>query len=227
MKAVIALSGGMDSAALLGFAKAQGMEVVRALHFQYGSKHNQYEYGAAAAVAQHYGVPLQVVNLGELFGNLGSHSNLLLPEGDIPEGHYEAETMTQTVVHGRNMVFASILGACAWANSADIVYLGVHSGDHAIYPDCRPEFVYAMSDAVLYGTDEKVHLDAPFLDWNKTKIIEWGLQADVPFQYTRTCYKDQLISCGKCGSCQERLEAFANNGVEDPIKYESRELLPK
>jgi len=147
----------------------------------------------------------------------------LLTGGDIPEGHYEDESMSRTVVPGRNIIFASILTGVAWSLGAEEVWLGIHQGDHAIYPDCRPEFYRAMNEAVTLGTDGKVVLKAPFLDTNKTGILRRGLFLNVPYGYTRTCYKEQEIACGKCGSCQERLEAFAECGLTDPVEYETKE----
>jgi 7-cyano-7-deazaguanine synthase len=218
-KAIISLSGGMDSTTVLGAAIDAGREV-ECVGFTYGSKHNFYENIAAQEVAEHYNVPFHLMDLSEMMSSF--NSNLLKSGGDIPEGHYEAETMSQTVVPGRNIIFASMLSGYAWSRDADEVWLGIHSGDHAIYPDCRPEFYEKMREAILAGTDDRVTLQAPFLDGNKTSIIEWGLQHEVPYHLTRTCYKDQPIACGRCGACQERLEAFRNNNLEDPIEYEFR-----
>lgn len=235
MKAIVLLSGGMDSGTLLAHAIDQDVEVVRCLAFTYGSKHNPYENRAAMALVDYYrrklefkhdeGFRFQLINLQDVMA--GFKSNLLMEGGDIPEGHYEADSMSQTVVPGRNMIFATVAAGLAWSMGASEVYMGIHAGDHHIYPDCRPEFFHAMNTAVTLGTDGHVELAAPFLHGNKTSIIKRGLELEVPYVLTRTCYKNQPVACGKCGSCQERLEAFANNGVEDLIEYESRELLPK
>lgn len=226
--AVVALSGGMDSTTLLAVALNQGCRV-ECIGFKYGSKHNEYENRAAVEVATHYGVSFQLLDLSAVMGRF--QSNLLKSGGEIPEGHYEAETMSQTVVPGRNIIFASLLTGYAWSrakeNETAEVWLGIHSGDHAIYPDCRPEFYHKMREAISFGTDQRVVLQAPFLMENKTSIIRQGLGLGVPYEITRTCYCDQPVACGKCGSCQERLESFRNNGTEDPIPYETREALPK
>lgn len=231
-KVVLSLSGGMDSGTL--FAKALNDEhEVFPVHFHYPSKHNAYEYAAASHFIGYYRSVINDVLFLNSLHNFklgffeGFRSNLLQGQGDIPEGHYEAESMSQTVVPGRNMIFASILAGYAESIGAQEVWLGVHAGDHAIYPDCRPAFISSMRMAISDATGEKVGLKAPFLYHNKTRILQEGIQLNVPYQYTRTCYKDQPIACGKCGSCQERLEAFRNIGMEDPIEYESREILPK
>jgi 7-cyano-7-deazaguanine synthase len=217
-KSVVCFSGGMDSATVLA-AAIEETTVVQAVSFRYGSKHNQYENQAAEAIAKHYNVPWHLIDLSEaLAGCL--ESNLLKSGGAIPEGHYQASNMSQTVVPGRNMIFASILAGVAWSKEASLVWMGIHSGDHVIYPDCRPEFYHHMNKAIMAGTDNKVGLIAPFLHGNKETILQFGIPRNVPYHLTRTCYKDQPIACGVCGACQERKEAFKNLGLTDPIQYE-------
>lgn len=223
MKIVLALSGGMDSVTLLESLKLNNE--VHPFQFVYGSKHNPYEIEAVKQLAKHYGIPIPVIDLTEAFRSI--QSNLLKSGGEIPEGHYEAETMRQTVIPGRNSIFITILAGIAESIGADKVALGVHAGDHHIYPDCRYKFINAMDFAVQASSDGKVSLHAPFLNMTKADILKHGLNIGTPYHLTRTCYKDQSIACGKCGSCQERLEAFAINGVQDPIEYESRSLLER
>jgi 7-cyano-7-deazaguanine synthase len=214
----------MDSATLVGVSIANGRQV-ESVFFQYGSKHNPWELDAAHEIANHYGIPfdvLDITNVGKLL-----QSNLLVEGGEIPEGHYEAPTMAQTVVPGRNSIFIAILTGIADSRGAREVAVGIHSGDHAIYPDCRPEYFYEMRRAMGIASENRVILTAPFLHGDKTSIIKSGLDIGVPYGKTRTCYKAQAIACGKCGSCQERLEAFRNNGIEDPVEYETREALAK
>lgn len=224
MKAVLALSGGLDSSTLLAYCLDEHHSVL-AVGFDYGSKHSQYELGAAEMVADAYHVEFRRVSLTSFMSLF--RSNLLIGQGDIPEGHYEAASMSQTVVPARNIIFASILAGLAWSENAQEVWLGIHAGDHAIYPDCRPQFFGSMSNAIHHGTDQKIKLQAPFLRETKDKIVALGLKLHVPYYITRTCYKQQQIACGKCGSCQERLAAFKANNDEDPLEYESREILPK
>lgn len=229
-KIVIGLSGGMDSTTLLSILLARGYEV-HACIFTYGSKHNPYENKAASDIVDFYqSKDFPLVNYRfDLTGILGNLNSALLASDsqDIPEGHYEAETMKKTVVPGRNLLFSSVLASLAESIEAPQIALGVHSGDHFIYPDCRTEFIKSLDNTIFLSTDQKVEVDAPFRDTDKEGILRMGYALDLPTPYylTRTCYKDQEVSCGKCGSCQERLEAFERIGKVDPIKYESRTLL--
>lgn len=222
--AILSLSGGLDSTTVLGWLLRNGYKRVHCVTFHYGSKHNVYEEKAAADVYAHYAAAYpsrlthRVVDLSSAFE--GFKSNLLLSGGEIPEGHYEAESMKQTVVPGRNIIFLSILAGVAWSEEAEHIALGIHQGDHAIYPDCRAEFFKAIDLAVYLGTDRNVSILAPFVNQTKADIVEWGIGYDVPYHLTRTCYKNQPISCGKCGSCVERKEAFDKVHWLDPIPYE-------
>jgi len=220
IKSIVSLSGGIDSATVLASTLDAG-EDVRAVAFDYGSKHGLYELTAAEQIAGHYQIPLQVLDLTHIFKHFDS--NLLKTGGDIPEGHYEDDSMVLTVVPARNIIFASILVGYAWTQEASYVHLGVHAGDHAIYPDCRPDFYSAMSQAVHLGTDGRIGLTAPFLHKNKAEIVKIGTELKVPYHLTRTCYKEQLVPCGLCGACQERKEAFALNEIQDPYYYENKE----
>ena len=224
MNSIVSLSGGMDSATVLSYAMAQS-NVVGAIGFTYGSKHNFYENAAAVDVCEKAGLAYELIDLSNVATHL--QSNLLKSGGDIPEGHYEEKSMEATVVPGRNIIFASILAGIAWTRGASEVYLGIHSGDHAIYADCRKNFLRSMGRAMMDGTDGRVGLRAPFIDLDKAKILQEGFRLGTPYHLTRTCYKDQKVACGKCGACQERLEAWASLGKEDPIEYESREILSK
>ncbi len=216
-KVVMGLSGGMDSTTVLTWLLNQGYEV-HCCNFVYGSKHNEYEEQAAENVAKKYKVPYHVFNLTEAFKPM--KSNLLKSGGDIPEGHYEEESMSQTVVPGRNSIFATIMCGVAESIGASFIALGVHQGDHAIYPDCRVEYVKALDTLIYLASDRKVQLLTPFLNTDKYGILEYGFKHDTPYHLTRTCYKDQKTSCGKCGSCGERIEAFRLHGTVDPIIYD-------
>jgi len=223
-KVVIGLSGGMDSTTLLGYYLEQGTEV-HCCSFYYGSKHGVFELEAAKAVVKYYKsfeyeITHHLFDLADVFANF--NSALLLFGGAIPEGNYNDETMKQTVVPGRNLIFVSIMAGLAESIEAEVVALGVHSGDHHIYPDCRPEFIKSLHTTILRSTDDKVMVFAPFLNDNKASILLQGYSFTfpVPYHLTRTCYKNQLLACGKCGSCQERLEAFKIIGRKDPIEYE-------
>jgi 7-cyano-7-deazaguanine synthase len=221
MKVILSLSGGMDSTALLGMLLNKGHEVVP-VSFFYGSKHGRYEIEAAKNITQHYnlGNIYKLIDVSGVFK--GFDSALLSADSrSIPEGHYEDKSMALTVVPGRNMIFISILAGLAESLQCEAVALGIHAGDHAIYPDCRPLFAESMGFAVRFATDDKVRLIFPFLNMTKGEIVSVGLTENVPFHLTRTCYKDQILPCGKCGSCTERLEAFQFNNSTDPVQYDN------
>jgi len=219
MKILLSLSGGVDSTTLLAHLLAEEYEV-EAVSFFYASKHNAFENSAAARIAGYYKVPNTFIDLSGIMNSF--KSNLMLHGGDIPEGHYTDESMSQTVVPARNIIFLSILSGLAWSKGISEIAIGVHQGDHAIYPDCRIPFLTAMEEAIRLGTDGYVELTAPFLRMNKIETVRRGLELGVPYELTRTCYKNQPIACGKCGACVERLEAFKRNGLEDPIPYENK-----
>jgi len=222
MKIVLSLSGGMDSGTMLGYYLAKGHEVFP-VNFTYGSKHNLYEKECANKLCKHYGIDMfPSINLG-FIGDMFT-SDLLKSGGDIPEGHYEDKNMKATVVPGRNLIFASILAGYAESINATHIALGVHAGDHLIYLDCRPEFIESLKTTINKSSDGKVGVLAPFMNIDKTRILKIGCELQeefvVPYQLTRTCYKDQEDSCGRCSSCVERLEAFDSLGKIDPIKYQ-------
>ncbi len=217
-KILVSFSGGLDSTCLLTHLMKEHKHTFYCVGFFYGSKHNQYENMAAKAICRKLDVPFQLIDMSGVFK--GFKSNLLKSGGDIPEGHYQEESMTQTVVPARNLIFASVLIGLANSLSMDTVALGIHAGDHAIYPDCRPLFYNDLESVSLSATDNAVRVIAPFLYHTKTEVLSEGLLSHAPLHLTRTCYKDQPIACGKCGSCIERLEAFEENIAWDPIEYE-------
>jgi len=149
-------------------------------------------------------------------------SALIGDDRDVPEGHFEDEVMKQTVVPGRNLLFASTMASVAENIGADKVALGVHAGDHFIYPDCRPEFIRSLNTTIYLSTDGQVGVTAPWTKKTKADILNVGYNLDppVPYYLTRTCYKSQANSCGQCGACVERLEAFKKTNHSDPILYE-------
>ena len=221
-KFVMGLSGGMDSSTLLALMLHQGYEVYACV-FTYGSKHNKYENKAASDIVAFYqdrGYPVEEIKIDLTLVMSNFKSSLLLSGGEIPEGHYESESMKSTVVPGRNLIFASIMAGLAESVGALEIALGVHSGDHHIYPDCRPNFIQQLNKTIHLSSEGRVHIVTPFSDIDKGGILLRGIEMKVPYHLTRTCYKDQLISCGKCGSCVERLEAFDEYGILDPIEYE-------
>ena len=217
MKTVIVLSGGMDSSTALAWAKVN-YEVVGSISFNYGSKHNDREFKSAQEVCLFYGVPLVRCNLDFMAENF--KSDLLKTGGDIPEGHYADPSMKRTVVPFRNGIMLSIAAGYAESLEADAVVLGNHFGDHAVYPDCRVDFITPMSQAIERGTYRNIKLLAPFSNISKTDIAKLGSGLGVPFELTYSCYKGGKKHCGKCGTCFERIEAFNDSGIKDPTDYE-------
>lgn len=212
---VLVLSGGMDSTTLLYDAKDR---IALAVTFLYGSNHNEREAACAAENCallgiEHIVIPLQF--MGDYF-----KSSLLSGADDIPEGNYDEENMKSTVVPFRNGIMLAV--ACGLAESRGLkhVMLANHGGDHAIYPDCRPGFVRAMSEAMRAGTYEGVDIIAPYTDLTKGEIASIGGRLGIDYRLTYSCYKGGEKHCGKCGTCRERMEAFALAGLADPTEYE-------
>ena len=223
MKVVVLCSGGMDSVTALHWARAHHT-VVAAVSFDYGAKHNHRELPFAAEHADRLGVRHEIVHMD--FVNRLFASDLLNSGGDIPEGHYEAASMKQTVVPFRNAVMLSIATGFAESAGAEALVIAAHGGDHAIYPDCREAFMNAMGDAMRLGTYAGIALLRPFISFTKGKIAAEGVKLGVNFARTWSCYKGGAIHCGKCGTCVERREAFIEAGVPDPTVYESTDPLP-
>lgn len=223
MKVVVLCSGGMDSVTALYWARTEH-DVAASVSFDYGSKHNPRELPFAKEHAVRLGLRHEVVPLrfmDRLFA-----SDLLASGGDIPEGHYEAENMQQTVVPFRNAIMLSIAAGFAESIGAQGLVIAAHGGDHAIYPDCREDFMRAMGDAMRLGTYAGVQLLRPFIAMNKGEIAALGGKLGVDFARTWSCYKGGAIHCGKCGTCVERREAFAQAGIPDPTEYASHDPLP-
>lgn len=224
-KILLSLSGGIDSTTVLSFFLNLYYQVT-VVSFNYGSKHNALENKAVKDIVEYYNQRKQFHAISLIEMDIRGvmkefQSNLLISGGDIPEGHYEDENMKKTVVPSRNLIFISIIAGLAESLGIHEISLGVHQGDHHIYPDCRPEFIMAVQTAVYLasgGYISKVY--TPLLDMDKTAVVKLGISLNSPYKLTRTCYTDNFLACGKCGSCVERLEAFKNNGLQDPIIYQ-------
>ena len=217
-KIVVVLSGGMDSAVLLYHLLDAG-HAVKTLSINYGQRHVR-ELDSAAALSERVGVEHRIADLSSINPLLGSNS-LSSDQADIPEGHYEEESMKLTVVPNRNMIMLSVAVGWALALKYDAVAYGAHSGDHAIYPDCREEFAEALDQAVQLCDWHGMKLMRPFVKMDKGDIARRGQELNVPFELTWTCYKGEQVHCGKCGACQERREAFATNKMTDPVAFQS------
>ncbi len=215
-KVVVIFSGGMDSFTVLNLAAKQGLEVF-ALSFDYGQKHKK-ELDYAARACKVLNVKHKVVDISAINQLIGGSS--LTSDIKVAEGHYEEESMKSTVVPNRNMILLSMAVGYAVSISANKVYYGAHAGDHAIYPDCRPEFVNKMNALCAIANYEAVEIVTPYLDVSKTAILTAGLEMGLDYNQTWTCYNGREKACGKCGACQERLEAFTENGISDTLEYE-------
>lgn len=217
-KVVVIYSGGMDSYTVLHKAIQAGHEVY-ALSFNYGQRHVR-ELECARQVCQELGINHKIVDISAINQILAGSS--LTDNIEVPEGHYAADNMKSTVVPNRNMILLSLAVGYAVSLNAQAVYYGAHSGDHFIYPDCRPEFVQKMHDVCQIANYEPIDIISPYLHESKIEILRDGLAMGLDYSKTWTCYNGRAKACGKCGSCQERLEAFTLNQATDPLDYESQ-----
>lgn len=229
-KIVVLFSGGLDSTVLLMHCREAYDEVI-ALNISYGAKHNRKERQAARAITQELNIVYCEYNLltnctihSGKRSRVFSHesflkSDLLESGGKIPEGHYEDESMKATIVPFRNGIMLSLAIGFARGRDIRVIGFGGHSGDHAIYFDCRPEFIGAMREAALQGTGDRMGIHTPFIRQPKHAIVTLGKELHVPFELTWTCYKGNEWHCGRCGACVERKEAFKLAGIDDPVRY--------
>ena len=214
--AVVLLSGGMDSTVLAHYLVKEGY-LVRGISFNYGQRHSK-ELGFAIKSAEGLGIKHTVVNLSNLSQALPGSSQTD-PGVAVPEGRYDEESMKATVVPNRNMILLSIAAGYALAHQCRVVAYAAHSGDHAIYPDCRPEFADAMSDCFSLCDRNPPALFRPFIGMTKADICKLGNELGVDWKLTWSCYKGHEEHCGKCGTCVERREAFYLADVTDPTPY--------
>ena len=205
----------MDSVTMLYEYKER---IAIAVTFNYGSKHNEKETAFAKMHCERLGIKHVIIPLG--FMQQYFKSSLLIGGEEIPEGHYQDDNMKSTVVPFRNGIMLSIAAGLAESNGLKHVMLANHAGDHAIYPDCRAEFVTAMSAAIANGTYDGVTLFAPYTDITKTDIVRRGAAIGIDYAETWSCYKGGEKHCGKCPTCIERKEAFKLAGINDPTEYE-------
>lgn len=225
MKAILCFSGGLDSTTLATSYLKQGY-TLGLVSFDYGQRHRARELDAAADVAQHLKelslapvshVTLDLTDVGDMLVG----SALTDPEVEVPDGHYAEESMRATVVPNRNAIMANIAIGIASSAGSDVIALGVHSGDHAVYPDCRPEFVKSLRQTMTWALKgfHTPRLETPFINISKTRIAQLGAQLGAPLHLSWSCYKGGAVHCGTCGTCVERKEAFRDGGVVDPTVY--------
>jgi len=217
---VAVVSGGMDSVTLL-YLMVRGMNLKPlVLSFDYGQKHSKElelaKWHADALGLKHYVIDLQ--NLSMLLD-----SSALVGKQDVPEGHYADETMKATVVPNRNAIMINIATAAAINYKAKIVGVGVHAGDHPVYPDCRPAFLHSVEAMLKVANEGFIHEEfailAPFAYMGKHNIAAIGASFEVPYENTWSCYKGGDLHCGLCGTCVERKEAFELACIDDPTVY--------
>lgn len=223
LKAVVLVSGGMDSVTAL-YDAAHTFDLIAAVSFNYGAKHNDKEIPFAALHCRKLGIRHEVISLAfidQLF-----KSDLLKSGGEVPEGHYQELTMKQTVVPFRNGIMMAIVAGFAESIGAQGLVIAAHSGDHAIYPDCREDFMKSMGEAIRLGSYGQVEVIRPFIAMRKADIAKRGLEVGVDFSLTWSCYKGGNLHCGKCGTCVERREAFLVAGIQDPTVYQEEGPLP-
>ena len=222
MKALVLFSGGVDSTTCLGMAiEKYGREQVTALSVFYGQKHKK-EMEAAKQIAVYYQVEHLQLDLERIFQYsncaLLSHSDQDIPKEDYASKIADAEGKpVSTYVPFRNGLFLASAASIGLSKGCDVIYYGAHRDDAAgaAYPDCSKEFYQAMNQAVLEGSEGQIRLEAPFIEWTKAEVVRKGLEINVPFKMTWSCYLGGEKPCGICGTCRDRAAAFAENGILD------------
>lgn len=212
---VIIVSGGMDSVTLLHEMKDR---IALGVSFDYGSNHNAREIAFAGLHCERLGIRHIVIKLDFMCRYF--KSSLLEGADAVPEGHYEDDNMKSTVVPFRNGIMLSVAAGIAESNGLRYLMIANHGGDHAIYPDCRPEFIRAMSDATKYGTYPGIEIIAPYTCITKSDIARKGKALGINYAETWSCYKGGDRHCGRCGTCVERKEALRDAGIEDLTEYD-------
>jgi 7-cyano-7-deazaguanine synthase len=224
-KAVIILSGGLDSTTCMGMALEQAYELYP-ITFDYGQRHH-IEIENARSVAEYYGVSKRhkVIKLGFLrdFGGSALTDEAI----EVPVGEEITTEIPVTYVPGRNLLFLSIATSYAEASGADAIFIGVNALDYSGYPDCRPEFIRKFEEVIALATKVGVEgygvqISTPLIVLSKADIIREGMRLKVPYHLTTSCYNGRAEACGQCDSCRLRLKGFADAGLVDPIVYEQQ-----
>lgn len=220
--AVVLASGGMDSATAAAIAQEEGHDLYM-LHTSYGQQTEAKELECARKQADHFGAAdflhLETNHLSKI-----GASSLTDDEIEVAEADLESDQVPNSYVPFRNSNLLSMAVSYAEANDCEAVYIGAHSEDFSGYPDCRPQFFQAFQQVINVGTkaETEIALEAPFVEWSKTDIAEYGLDLGVPYEMTWSCYQADAPACGTCDACAFRLQAFQNLGAEDPIEYTER-----
>lgn len=220
MKALVLSSGGVDSTTCVAMAiDKYGKDNVVTLSVSYGQKHTK-ELEAAKKIADYYGVEHLYLNLAKIF-QYSNCSLLVQSDEEIPEESYAQQLKksdgkpVSTYVPFRNGLFLSAAASIALSKDCSVIYYGAHSDDAAgnAYPDCSDEFNNAMGEAIYIGSGRQLKVEAPFVKWTKADIVKKGLELNVPYELTWSCYEGGEKPCGKCGTCIDRAKAFAANGI--------------
>jgi 7-cyano-7-deazaguanine synthase len=206
--ALLVLSGGMDSTTLLYEYQAR---IALAVTFLYGSNHNEREAECARWNCRNLNIPHLEIPLE--FMGMYFESSLLQGADAIPDGHYDDDNMRSTVVPFRNCIMLAVAAGLAESRQLSTIMLANHAGDHAIYPDCRPEFVDAMGAAIAAGTYQDVKLFCPYTSLTKNDIVRRGVELGIDYHHTYSCYRGGEHHCGTCGTCTERHEALVAAGL--------------
>lgn len=227
MKALVLVSGGLDSTTCLALAvKEYGSENVVGLSIFYGQRHDK-EIKAADAVCEHYKVEHITLDLSTMF-QFSDCTLLQHSDGEIPEEDYASQLEktdgkpVSTYVPFRNGLFLSSAAAIALSKGCSKIYYGAHADDAAgnAYPDCSSDFNNAMNKAIYEGSGKQLEIEAPFIGLTKAGVVKLGLELNVPYELTWSCYEGHDKACGRCGTCIDRIKAFELNGTKDPIEYE-------
>ncbi|MDL0118550.1 7-cyano-7-deazaguanine synthase QueC [Halobacterium salinarum] len=221
-RAVILASGGMDSATAAAVAQDAGYGLYM-LHTSYGQQTETKEYECAKAQAKVFDAADFLHLTTDHLSKIGA-SSLTDEEMDVESADLESDEIPSSYVPFRNANLLSMATSYAEANDCEAVFIGAHSEDFSGYPDCRPEFFEAFQQVVDVGTkpETKISIEAPFVESSKTDIAKRGLELDVPYEHTWSCYRDEAPACGTCDACAFRLQAFQNLGERDPIEYAER-----
>ena len=225
-KAVVLLSGGLDSCTCMAVAKNAGYDIYP-ISFNYHQRHS-IELEGAKKIAEYYQVKRHLIietNMDAIGGSALTDKQIAVPDGDV-----NRHDVPPTYVPARNLIFLSYAMGYAEVLGASHVYIGVNSVDYSGYPDCRPEFIQRFQELSNYATTatavkgKTITIETPLQYLSKSDIVKLGTKLGAPYQFTHSCYKGGEKACGVCDSCQLRLHGFADAGVEDPIEYETREL---
>ncbi|MGE9841142.1 7-cyano-7-deazaguanine synthase QueC [Selenomonas bovis] len=225
-KAVVLLSGGLDSCTCMAVAKSKGYDVYP-ISFNYHQRHS-IELEGAKKIAAFYGVKRHLIietNMDAIGGSALTDKKIEVPEGDT-----HRTDVPDTYVPARNLIFLSYAVGYAEVLGASHVYIGVNSVDYSGYPDCRPEFIQRFQELSDYATTatavkgKHITIETPLQNLSKAEIVKLGVKLSAPYEFTHSCYKGGEKACGVCDSCKLRLEGFREAGVEDPIAYETRDI---